>query len=203
MNTKFYAALISLLLAFGSGLGLGWKLWMGKTTTVYREIAAPAIKLPNGGEVLEKKIAKKPSIKQELPADSTVLEEGSIIFEPTQPVTPAHHDGVPDQLAEPPKKYTINFAIVKLGDNERRVVASSPDGAVVGGIDVVIDPPKQTAPLLNAVGVSYQPGKAAWGLWATRDWKFLRLGAEVSQVKLPELQGKTNYTAAITCGIRF
>lgn len=201
MTTKLYAILSSLLLAFGLGLGLGWKLWMGKTTTVYREVPAPPIKLSNGGEVLEKRVAKSPSIKQELPQGSTVLEEGSIIFEPTKPIEDDQHVTPP----EPLKQYTINFAVVKLSDNSRRISASSPDGTIVGGVDVVIDPPKHTEPLRNSAGLVY--GTTAWGdtakgVYYDRDWKLFRAGAELTR-NTYAIASRTGWEARVKFGVNF
>ena len=205
---KSYAIQICALTAFVLGLGLGWRLWSGKTTTIYREVAAQAIRLPGGGEVLEKKVAKKPSIKQELPAGSTVLEEGSVVFQPTEKpgaVKHVHRDVVPDQPATQPKQYTLTFAIIKTGDNERRVVFNSPDGSIIGGVDVVIDPPKQTKPLLNALGLiggKSDNGDRALGAFYDRDWKFTRTGVEVTNNTYANVN-KKGWEIRAKFGVRF
>lgn len=48
---------------------------------------------------------------------------------------------------------------------------------------------RQLASLPWAVGVSYAPPHGDWGVWATRDWTFFRVGAEVSQVHAPATAG--------------
>lgn len=200
--TKLYSATACLLLAFVCGLGLGWKLYRGKVTTVIRDVPGPAIYLPGGTVVLEKKVAKKPTITTEKPDGSTVLEEGNVVIQPNAPLQPS----TPGVLPEPLKPITINFAILKLKDGSRRVEASSSDGKVVGGVDIVVDPPAAPpAPLRNAAGFVY--GTTAWGdtakgVFYDRDWKFLRVGGEVTQNTYSNVQ-RTCWEGRVKIGITF
>lgn len=74
----------------------------------------------------------------------------------------------------------IDLSLVRNG-NERRVIASSPDGQVVSAIDVPIEagliPPP---PLKWAAGLSYSTQRET-GVWLERDIGRLRLGAEVAK----------------------
>lgn len=75
----------------------------------------------------------------------------------------------------------VDLSLVRMPDNGRRVVASSPDGTVVSAIDIPIEaglvPP---APKKWAAGMSYDTQRAV-GVWVERDIGRLRLGAEVAK----------------------
>ena len=75
----------------------------------------------------------------------------------------------------------VDLSLVRMPDNGRRVVASSPDGTVVSAIDIPIEaglvPP---APKQWAAGLSYDTQRAV-GVWVERDIGRLRLGAEVAK----------------------
>src|SRR3546814_7712432 len=67
-------------------------------------------------------------------------------------------------------------------DGGRRVIASSPDGTVIGGVDVPITqtllPP---TPHRWAAGANYDPFGQRYGAWVERDFGRLRVGADVNQ----------------------
>lgn len=75
----------------------------------------------------------------------------------------------------------IDLSLVRMPDNGRRVVASSPDGTIVSALDVPIEagliPP---SPLKWAAGLSYSTERET-GVWLERDIGRLRLGAEVAK----------------------
>jgi hypothetical protein len=75
----------------------------------------------------------------------------------------------------------VDLSLVRMPDNGRRVVASSPDGTVVSAIDIPIEaglvPP---APKKWAAGLGYGTDRAV-GVWVERDIGRLRLGAEVAK----------------------
>lgn len=81
---------------------------------------------------------------------------------------------------EPKTDVQIDLSLVRNG-NERRVIASSPDGVVVSALDIPIEagliPPQ---PLKWAAGLSYSTERET-GIWLERDIGRLRLGAEVAK----------------------
>jgi hypothetical protein len=201
--TKLYAATVLMLITFGLGLGLGWKLWRGKMTTITRDVPGPAIILHDGGQVLEKKIASKSTIIQVIPDGAHVQEEGTIIFRPNPDPAPDDH---PAKVPDAPHDFHINFALVTMADGSRRVVASSPEGKVVGGIDIVVDPHKPAPPpLRNSAGLVY--GTTAWGdtakgIFYDRDWKFIRAGLEVTHNTYANVN-RTAWEGRIKVGLNF
>lgn len=90
----------------------------------------------------------------------------------------------------------IDLSLVRMPDNGRRVVASSPDGTIVSALDVPIEPglipPK---PLKWAAGLGYTSDREV-GVWLERDVGRLRIGAEV-------LKGAGAPRAEIRVGVAF
>jgi hypothetical protein len=75
----------------------------------------------------------------------------------------------------------IDLSLVRMPDNGRRVVASSPDGTIVSALDIPIEAGLvPAAPKKWAAGVAYTSDREI-GLWVERDLGRLRLGAEVSK----------------------
>lgn len=76
---------------------------------------------------------------------------------------------------------TIDLSLIRMPDRTRRVVASSPDGLVIGGVDVPLEPrPEDAKPLRWSVGPAYTAAKA-WGAAVTRDVGPFRAVAIVSE----------------------
>jgi len=70
---------------------------------------------------------------------------------------------------------------VKMPDDTRRVVASSPDGEVIAGLDIPVSTAVERKELQWAAGVVYNPFRQAYGAFVDRDISFLRLGAQLNQ----------------------
>lgn len=99
-----------------------------------------------------------------------------------QPDTPAPKAGQPC----PP--VTVDMTLIREPDGGRRVLASSPDGQVVGGLDVPAEPAAPLpAPRRWAAGLSWSPVTRTAGVWADRDLRVpllniqARLGVEAHQ----------------------
>lgn len=74
----------------------------------------------------------------------------------------------------------VDLSLVRNGD-ERRVIASSPDGQVIRALDIPIDPaPIPPPPKPWAAGLAYGTDHAV-GVWLERDVGRLRVGAEVAK----------------------
>lgn len=90
----------------------------------------------------------------------------------------------------------IDLSLVRMPDNGRRVVASSPDGTIVSALDVPIEPGLVPPPLKWAAGMSFDTRHAV-GIWVDRDVGRLVVGGALS--RLPD--GKTE--AQVRVGVRF
>jgi hypothetical protein len=89
----------------------------------------------------------------------------------------------------------VDLSLVRKGD-ERRVIASSPDGTVVSAIDIPIEPALIPPPPLKwAAGLGYTTQREV-GVWVERDIGRLRVGAEV-------LKGAGAPRAEIRIGVAF
>jgi hypothetical protein len=90
----------------------------------------------------------------------------------------------------------VGLSLVRMLDNGRRVVASSPDGTMVSAIDIPIEaglvPP---APKKWGIGLSYYTQRSV-GVWVERDIGILRLGAESAK-------GSGRARAEVRVGIAF
>lgn len=75
---------------------------------------------------------------------------------------------------------TVDLQQIRVGDT-RRVIASSPDGAVLSAVDIPVDPSPLPPPARPwAAGLSYGTDHAV-GLWLERDLGRLRAGVEVER----------------------
>lgn len=147
--------------------------------------------------------APAPQVRQ---ADGSVLAErappsaSQPLAPPTHMLPRGAHEERRERIVVAPapaaSTVEVDLSLVRQGD-ERRVVASSPDGQVLQAIDIPIDPsPLPPAPRPWAAGLAYRTDRAV-GLWVERDVGRLRLGAEV--VKAP--QGRPQ--AELRVGVSF
>jgi hypothetical protein len=98
----------------------------------------------------------------------------------------------------------VDLTLVRLPDQSRRVVASSPDGVVIGGVDIPVETAVPQRVLKWAAGPSWNPSDRTFGAWIERDAGFLRLGADLYQVREPLVAGgRITWTGFIRVGIRF
>jgi hypothetical protein len=74
----------------------------------------------------------------------------------------------------------VDLQLVKDGDG-RRVVASSPDGQVIGGVDVPVEAAINPVSHKWAVGLSCDPGacQQTVGAWIERDIGRIRAGIDL------------------------
>lgn len=100
---------------------------------------------------------------------------------------------------------TVDMSLVKMPDNTRRVIASSPDGDVVGGLDIPIEPGKPPDEKKWAVGLTASVTSGmGFGVFVDRDMGPFRVGAEVNNIYSTN-QGVRlgGIQAVIKAGIRF
>jgi hypothetical protein len=148
-----------------AGFMIAWGIYRPKPAKP--EPAAPEVRQKDGSLVLERapsgvsSHAKPgtPALKPAgiVPAGATIEREIQIQVAPRMGSSPS---GAPSQLAGGPQvgssiprtlespsvnslcpPLTIDLSLVRLKDQTHRVIASSPDGTIVGGLDVPVDPP--------------------------------------------------------------
>lgn len=121
--------------------------------------------------------AAKP--KAVLPKGSTLERQISVTVKPSKTIHVAPSATASDVQCPDVK---VDLSLVKDGDG-RRVVASSPDGTVVGGIDVPVVEAVTPAEHPWAAGLSCDPAKCkdTVGVWIDRDLARIRVGAEVAK----------------------
>ncbi|MDO9007212.1 MAG: hypothetical protein Q7U80_03225 [Thiobacillus sp.] len=168
-----WVPLAAIAAAILSAAALGW--WLGQPKPV-QETAAPEVRQADGSVVLERRPDPRAKPKQQIPRKAKVERVAQVTVQP-------------DAIAEPGKPcppVTVDMTLIREPDGMRRVLASSPDGKMVGGLDVPIEnaaPPAE--PKRWAAGLSWSLSSQTAGVWIERDVpvfsKVVRLGAEVNQ----------------------
>lgn len=137
---------------------------------------------PDGSVVLERTpsasapaSAAKP--KHDLPKGTTLERQVSVTVRPRAALK------VPGQSGPACPDVTVDMSVVRDDKGGRRVVASSPDGTVVAGMDVPIEAGLQVEPAKQwAAGLSCDArqscGIKSAGVWIERDIGRLRVGIE-------------------------
>lgn len=165
------AAAAALLLALGATLGAFLAHRITHPTPVHiPEVAAPAVTQSDGSTLLARQPAspRTPAAKPraQLPAGATLERKVDLTVKPDEPGSAAQ----------------VELSLVRMPDQTRRVVAYS-DNAVVGGIDVPIEP-VFAAPEAKrwAAGLYVNPlDRRQAGVFFDSDVGRLRLGLEVGR----------------------
>jgi hypothetical protein len=186
------------LLLGGAGGGIAaWKIYSPKRIP---EVAAPAEKQTDGSVVLEKAPDPKAKPKQLIPKGAKVERIVQVVVQPNAvmpPTTGTSSGGEAGPVAATPcPPVTVDLTLVRLPDQTRRVIASSPDGRVTGGLDiptedaVVVKDQKWTAVAL--IGYDAYQAKQVYGVSFTKSF-----GPFVAQA------GFIGSTAFLGAGLRF
>jgi hypothetical protein len=142
-----------------------WTQWPAKPTPEITT-AAPEVHQADGSVIAERRPDPKP------PAPRHILPKGAVEERRAQVVV------APASAAS---SVEVDLSLVRMPDNGRRVIASSPDGQIVSALDIPIEaglvPPE---PKKWAAGLAYSTQREM-GVWLERDIGRLRLGAEVSK----------------------
>lgn len=170
-----WAPLAAIAVALFAAAAFGW--WLGQPRPV-QETAASEQRQADGSVMLERRPDVDARPKQQIPRKAKVERVAQVVVQP-------------DAIAEagqPCPPVTVDMTLIREPDGMRRVLASSPDGEVVGGIDVPVEtaaPPPE--PKRWAAGLSWSPADATAGVWIERDVpvfnQVLRVGAEVNQAR--------------------
>jgi hypothetical protein len=169
--------MIYLLLGVACLIGaaaLGW--WLGQPEPVF-ETRALEQRQADGSVVLERRPDLQAKPAQQVPLGAKVERVGRVTAIPNSGTV------VPNRgtaAFAPCPRVTVDWSLVREPDGGRRFLASSPDGTIVGGVDVPIEtaapPPK---PLRWAAGVSWSPSDDTAGVWVERDVPLFGLAARV------------------------
>jgi hypothetical protein len=179
MMPRWIIYLLLALAALISAAGLGW--WLGQPDPVVEKPAAEQ-RQADGSVVLERRpdAAAKPA--QLVPQGAKVERVGRVTVQPPRigDDLPANGRGFLGSSSDPCQPVTVDWSLVREPDGGRRMLASSPDGTIIGGVDVPIEtaapPPK---PLRWAAGISWSPANETAGLWIERDVPLFSTAARV------------------------
>lgn len=171
---------VILVVGIGTGLSIGWRLW--KPSTAPLETYAKEQRQQDGSLVLERKPQADARPAHEIPKGAKVERVGSVVVQPKAP-TPTVDLATPASGIDP-RPVQFDWSLVKMPDETRRMVMSSPDGEVIGGVDIPVEPAQKQRQLKWAAGAVY--GVTAWGDKAVggfidRDFGPLRTGVEFTR----------------------
>jgi hypothetical protein len=145
---------LAVVLIFGAGLGVGWKIFRPKPVATV-EVAMPAARQADGSLILERAPDATAKPAQQIPKGAKVERIERIQVRassaPAAAIAPTNGSGLPAAALTPalPSTTTVDLTLLRMPDDTQRVVASSPDGAIVGGVDIPVSAaprePKSTA----------------------------------------------------------
>lgn len=163
------------LVACGAAVGWWWAQPDGKPP----ETPAPAQRQADNSLLLERRPDPAARPRQQIPPGAKVVR---IAQATVQPNTPAPAAGQPC----PP--VTVDMSLIRDQDGAKRVLASSPDGQVVGGLDIPVEPAQAPKPPHRwAAGLSWSPVTRTSGIWVERDVRIpiidvpARVGLDIRQ----------------------
>lgn len=171
---------------------IGWQL--GQPAPVV-ETAAPEQRQPDGSVVLERRPDASAKPNQETPPGAKVERVGRVTVQPPAPARKPGRESKPCQeIAYPCPSVTVDWSLVREADGGRRFLASSPDGTIVGGVDIPVDTAAQPpAPKRWAAGLSWSPINDTPGAWLERDVPLFgtaaRFGVDVEQTRTQTTTG--------------
>jgi hypothetical protein len=172
------------------GFVIAWVLYRPKPAPP--ETAAPEVRHADGSLTLERKPqdAKTASAipKIDLPAGAKIEREVQVTvaqgvhnaapgvsnlrgidFGTTSSIPPSLKSNLNANILSPTPcpPLTVDLSLVRLKDQTHRVIASSPDGTIVGGVDIPIEAPKIPRPTRWSVsalaGYDSHVGRNVWG----------------------------------------
>lgn len=162
------------IIVAAAALAGGW--WMGRPAPVV-ETVAPAVTQVDGSEIL----ARKPKADAK-PAHK--VPRGAAVERIEQVTVQGPGLKMPGGEVKPCPPVTVDMTIVREVDGAKRVIASSPDGQIISGIDIPVEtaaPPPE--PPKWAVGLSFDPFHQTPGVWLERDLSRIRVGVDLNQTR--------------------
>jgi len=158
---------------------------------------APEERQDDGSLILERRPDPSPSPPpHEIPKGAVEERHVSVVVRPVKVRKPAeakNDEVVP--APEPCPDVRIDLSLIRDTQGGRRVIASSPDGRIHGGLDVPIVGANVTTQRKWAAGISYDPFRESPGAWVERDYGRLRFGADLHQ-------DRTGYQTGMAARVR-
>ena len=149
------------------------------------ETAAPAVVQSDGSLILERAPTQDAKPAQAVPKGAKVERVVQVKVRPKIGTAPSFIDDLQDKhktfSLSDITPITVDLSLIRQKDDTRRVIASSPDGEIVGGLDIPVDT-LATRPRAWAAGISLDPIHQTPGVWIERDLMRLRVGVEANQV---------------------
>lgn len=159
MTTKIAAILkgfLPSLVLFACGLTLGWSLYRCRPGPP--EPPAPAIHQKDGSLILERSSTGKPADQPHaaplkpaggIPKGAKIERNIEVIVQPRPERAPVAPEAQAEGILEAPAprnlsdafqcpEVKVDLSLVRMKDKAQRVIASSPDGKVIGGLDVPV-----------------------------------------------------------------
>lgn len=210
---KYWAYIFAGMVIVALSLTAAWYVWAPKPAPP--ETYKPATVQADNSVVLEKKPDAAAKAPMMIPKGSTVEKIVKITVQAKNPIqsisgtvevkeTVRMDKAAPEALAVaqavpecPPVNVTL--ALVRDQDQTRRVVASSDDGIILGGVDIPVENVAPVVPKVWAAGAVFDPFKQTYGAFVDRDLGWLRLGAQLNQRN----QGDIPNQIWLKAGIRF
>lgn len=144
------------------------------------ETAKPAVVQPDGSTIIER-TDTQPNAKpvQQIPKGAKLERKMSVTVSPKIVMASGiRGNGTMEMSKEMSPPVTVDLSFIREKDNTRRVIASSPDGEIVGGLDIPVET-LMYKPRVWAAGISVDPVYQVGGVWVERDIGRIRVGAEV------------------------
>lgn len=185
--------LVAAVLLVCAGMYLSWSLY-GPSPATPETYAASAVQ-SDGSIALERKPNAVASAPMVVPKGAKVERVVQVRVRPVNDKTISREYSAENEKQTCPP-VTVDLALVRQQDNTRRVIASSPDGQILGGVDIPIDAPLVSEQLKWAAGLSYDTSRKA-GIWLDRDIGPFRAGMAVRQSAAGGIRGD------IRVGVRF
>lgn len=187
MTERLYWTIVLALSIIGAAIAVVL-LWPHPKPVV--ETAKPAVTQSDGSTILER-TDTQPSVKPPhvVPKGSTVERVVQVKVKPKVVVA----DGIKDAPSLSPdakpanNPITVDLSLVRLTDDTKRVIASSPDGEIVGGMDIPIET-LAYKPRVWAAGISVDPVHQVGGVWVERDISRIRLGVDAGVNKFHDFE---------------
>lgn len=192
----FYAGVIIALIAVG--LGLGWKFFRPETPKP--ETYAVAEVQEDGSKVLERKPQANAKPAHKVPKGAKVERVVKIEVR-SRPVNAPSALQTGAGETEPPAAIDcptvqVDLSLVRLPDESRRVIASSPNGEILTGVDIPVESARPYKELKWAAGLTANPIDRTLGAFIDRDLGPFRLGGELNQIK-------DGFDFRLKAGVRF
>ena len=184
---RIYWTVVAFLAVVGAAIAVVL-LWPHPKPVV--ETAKPAVVQSDGSTILERTDtqpeAKPPHV---VPKGASVERVVQVKVKPKVVIA----DGIKDAPSLSPdakpanNPITIDLSLVRLTDDTKRVIASSPDGEIVGGMDIPIET-LAYKPRVWAAGISVDPVHQVGGVWVERDISRIRLGVDAGVNKFHDFE---------------